>query len=127
MQISILFWLMSYFEPIYNGNSLPKFGAEFKIHEKVDHAATVILLQEAPMIVQIAKRTINILDVDLLLPMQRDFGLEAFGEDLEADNEVGEKQVAFPLSNPAGRAPGQKFRIAIDFGDQIEQLLLAVG
>ena len=83
-------------------------------------------LDEAPVVVEIAERAVDVLDVDQLVRVQRDPGAEALLEHLEADDQVGVELVAVAPRDPRGAAPGQELRIALDRGDEVEQLLLAV-
>src|SRR5690606_15974742 len=82
---------------------------------------------EAPMIVEIPERSLDILDVDTNLRHQRHLGAEALPEHLEGHNQVGEKYVPVPAGDPCRLAPRQEFRVAVDASHQVVELLRAVG
>ena len=51
-------------------------------------------LDEAPVVVEIAERAVDVLDVDQLVRVQGDLGAEALLEHLEAHDQVGVEAVA---------------------------------
>ena len=53
---------------------------------------------------------------------QRHLRRIAFTDHLEADDEVGEEDVALTTADAGGEYPRQKFRVALDVSDKVEQL-----
>ena len=89
---------------------------------------------EPPVVLQVAERPLEILDVDgPRLRPQRHPAAEALAVDLEGDHEVGLHHLAGAVrqrpraADPRRGAPGQELRIAPDIGDQRVHLVGAVG
>ena len=52
---------------------------------------------------------------------------KALAEHLEADDQVGDDETRLALADARADAPRQEFGVALDIGDQREQLLRRVG
>lgn len=85
-------------------------------------------MPERPVILQRAKRAIDIHDINLTVSaIKPDPASEFFTEYFVRDNHVASQELYFPLF-PAIRdakrnTPGQKFRVSLDIGDQSEHLV----
>ena len=94
--------------------------AELEIDKKIDFAS-IGMGPEYPMIVEIAKRTVAIGDINArFVRGQGDFGGKTLADQLKADDEIGGNGLRLARFYPRADAPGQKIRIALYIGDQIK-------
>src|SRR5690606_41672277 len=95
---------------------------ELKVDEEVDDAAAGRLF-ENPVIVEMAKRTFGIGNINSVWRAQGDARGESLAHHLEADHQVGDDDVILAAAYPSSDAPGEKFRVALHVGNQRVKLL----
>ena len=101
---------------------LQQAGAELEVHEEI-HLRPLRVRREAPVVVQVAEGAVEVADVDVLGPLQRDLAAEALAEHLEADGEVGHHLLLRARDDAGADAPGQEFRVAAHIRHHVEELL----
>ncbi len=98
---------------------------ELEIDKEIEAAAARHLL-EHPMVVEVAERPLGVGDVNAARRVELDPRREALAEHAKTDDQIGNDQVGVSLANTRADAPWQEFGIALDIGDQSEQLLRRV-
>ena len=99
---------------------------ELEIDKEVDAAAARRLF-ENPVIVEIAERPLGVFDIDAARRVERNARGEALAEHAEANDQIGDDQVRAALAYAGTDAPRQEFRIALNIGDEREELLRRIG
>src|SRR6185437_10202334 len=107
-------------------DALEEARAELEIDIEVDEAA-LFLRDEGPVVGQVLERAFAVAHIDAVGPAQDDARGEALAHHLVADEEIAEDFVALALADARADAPGQEFGIALDIGDEIEELRLGIG
>ena len=79
------------------------------------------------MVVQVTERPLGIGHIDAPRRVERDTRREALAEHPKADDQIRDDQIGAPFANARADAPRQEFGIALDIGDEGEQLLWRVG
>ena len=79
------------------------------------------------MIVEVAERPLGIGHIDAARRVERDPRGEPLAEHAEPDHQIGDDQIRLALADPRADAPGEEFRVALDIGDQREELLGRIG
>ena len=82
---------------------------------------------ESPVIIQITKRPFGVSDIDAARWIEFHPRGKALAKHLEPDDQIGDDEMRLALADARTTAPRQKFRVALNIGDKIEQLLLRVG
>src|SRR5690242_12383876 len=100
--------------------------AELEIDIEVDERTAVGLRQKDPMIVEVLERAFTVGDIDAVGSAQHHARSEALAHHLVADQKIAEDFVALLLADARADAPGQEFGIALDIGNEIEELLSRV-
>src|SRR5690606_5668600 len=101
--------------------------AEREIDEEIDATAAAVERREMPFIVEMAHRSVDIMDRDMGRPMLFDPARKTLAQPLEADDHVGERRVLVLTAYAQGDDPWQKFGVTRDIGDEREHLFGAVG
>ena len=107
-------------------DALQEARLELEIDKEVDAAAARRLF-ENPVIVEIAERPLGVFDIDAARRVERNARGEALAEHAEADDQIGDDQVRAALAYAGTHTPRQEFGIALDIGDEREELLRRIG
>src|SRR5260370_37424951 len=99
---------------------------EFEMDKEVDAAAARHSCED-PMVVEAAERALRIGHIDMPGRVERHPRGEALAEYLEPNDQIGDDQIGATLPDARGEAPGQELRIALDVGNEREELLRRVG
>ena len=75
------------------------------------------------MVVQVAERPLGIGDIDPPRWEERHSRGKPLAEHAEPDDQIGDDQIGPPLLDSRADAPGQKFGIPLNVGDEGEELL----
>src|SRR5215470_8258653 len=98
--------------------------AELEGDVEVDAAPAVFRGLKTPAIGHLLEGAVGIGDLDgQMLAIEADAARKALADHLEAYDEIADDEGVGALANAGADAPGQKLRIALDIGHEIEHLL----
>jgi hypothetical protein len=96
--------------------------AERELDRKVDLAAAFGKVREAPGVVEVLERTIEVDHLDFVRPLLEHPGGELLAQRLEPDQHVGDHFVLAVRLDPRRHDPRQELTVAAYIGDEIEHL-----